>query len=81
MMALSTLHSLCGLCVRVTVRLVSLSVVLTAIECCGSLLLGALLHGHCRRVWCVPALRVPLVHSQINHFRRLPPTPRVVFVL
>ena len=24
---------------------------------------------HCRRVWCVPALRVPLVHSLINHFR------------
>ena len=21
-------------------------------------------------VWCVPALRVPLVHSLINHFRR-----------
>ena len=21
-------------------------------------------------VWCVPALRVPLVHSQINHFRQ-----------
>ena len=32
MMALSTLHSLCGLCVRVTVRLVSLSVVLTAMS-------------------------------------------------
>ena len=28
---------------------------------------------HCRCVvcaWCVPALRVPLVHSQINHFRQ-----------
>ena len=25
---------------------------------------------HCRRVGCVPALRVPLVHSLINHFRR-----------
>ena len=39
-------------------------------------------------VWCVPALRVPLVHSLINHFRqnrslenaRTNP-PRVVFVL
>ena len=25
---------------------------------------------HCAAVWCVPALRVPLVHSQINHFRQ-----------
>ena len=24
-------------------------------------------------VWCVPALRVPLVHSLINHFRQKPP--------
>lgn len=23
-------------------------------------------------VWCVPALRVPLVHSLINHFRKKP---------
>ena len=23
-------------------------------------------------VWCVPALRVPLVHSLINHFRQNP---------
>ena len=23
-------------------------------------------------VWCVPALRVPLVHSLINHFRHKP---------
>ena len=23
-----------------------------------------------RNVWCVPALRVPLVHSLINHFRQ-----------
>ena len=22
-------------------------------------------------VWCVPALRVPLVHSLINHFRQI----------
>ena len=22
-------------------------------------------------VWCVPALRVPLVHSLINHFRKI----------
>ena len=26
-------------------------------------------------VWCVPALRVPLVHSLINHFRQKKPTP------
>ena len=24
--------------------------------------------GIAKRVWCVPALRVPLVHSLINHF-------------
>ena len=28
-------------------------------------------------VWCVPALRVPMVHSLINHFRQKP-TPRKV---
>ena len=27
-------------------------------------------------VWCVPALRVPLVHSLINHFRQKTVLPR-----
>ena len=27
-------------------------------------------------VWCVPALRVPLVHSLINHFRQYEVPPR-----
>ena len=26
---------------------------------------------HTAAVWCVPALRVPLVHSLINHFRQI----------
>ena len=30
-------------------------------------------------VWCVPALRVPLVHSLINHFRQNFPCAKGVY--